>query len=58
MGRMESVVLRKMHAGFGGGCDPFSRNLKQFKGMRGKGSSLAFDNWMDVWVRTAVQFPP
>jgi hypothetical protein len=25
------------HDQFGGGCDPFSRNLEQSKGMRGKG---------------------
>jgi hypothetical protein len=26
-----------LHVRFGGGCDPFSRNLVSTKGMRGKG---------------------
>ena len=43
---------------FGGGCDPFSRNLERSKGMGAKGSVRTFENLLGVWVRTDVQLPP
>jgi len=46
------------HVRFGGGCDPFSRNLERSKGMGAKGSLRTFENLLGVWVRTAVQLPP
>jgi hypothetical protein len=51
-------MMRKYHVRFGGGCDPFSRNLERSKGMGAKGSVRTFENLMGVWVRTSVQLPP
>ena len=48
----------KSHVRFGGGCDPFSRNLERSKGMGAKGSLRTFENLLGVWVRTVVQLPP
>ena len=43
---------------FGEGCDPFSRNLEQSRGMGGGGYLVTFDNWMDVWVRAQSNSHP
>jgi len=56
--RMESRVRGNVQARFGEGCDPFSRNLEQSKGMGAKGSMRTFENLLGVWVRTSVQLPP
>jgi hypothetical protein len=52
-GRCDKYPVR-----FGGGCDPFSRNLERSKGMGAKGAVRTFENWLGVWVRTPVQLPP
>ena len=51
-------MMRKYPVRFGGGCDPFSRNLERSKGMGAKGSLRTFENLLGVWVRTVVQLPP
>src|SRR2546428_2864033 len=57
-GKLESRMMRKCPVRFGGGCDPFSRNLERSKGMGAKGSVRTFENLLGVWVRTDVQLPP
>src|SRR6266446_7243174 len=57
-GKPESRMMRKYPVRFGGGCDPFSRNLERSKGMGAKGSMRTFENLLGVWVRTVVQLPP
>src|SRR5260370_35375226 len=57
-GNWRAVSSDKLHARFGGGCDPFSRNLERSKGVGAKGSVRTFENSMGVWVRTSVQLPP
>jgi len=51
-------MMRKCHVRFGGGCDPFSRNLERSKGLGATGSLRTCENLMGVWVRTSVQPPP
>ena len=36
--KLESRMMRKYPVRFGGGCDPFSRNLERSKGMGAEGS--------------------
>jgi len=56
--KLESRMRCKSHVRFGGGCDPFSRNLERSKGMGAKGAVRTFENLLGVWVRTFVQLPP
>src|SRR5712692_1167412 len=56
--KVESRIRGNVNVRFGGGCDPFSRNLERSKGMGAKGSVRTFENLLGVWVRTFVQLPP